>query len=286
MTCRPTTVAVSGHFGELLQGRLGPDGPLALVTLPAPGLRVTARFTPGPFALHCTGGERVIRPAQAAAILRALTGRPGGRLRVASDAPAGGGAGSSTAALLAVAAACAAASGSALAPTRGAGAPLPRPRGRHRPADAPRARRGCSGRRAPRAPSRSCPPLPPFQVVGGFLGRGQPTDPADLDFADVSDLAAAWPAAAARGDLPGLAALATESARRNAARRGGSPLGPLLAAGAALGALGIVVAHTGSARALLFPPDAPVGEPTLAALRGLGLRRLHRFRLAGPARGR
>ena len=61
MTCATTTVGGSGHFGELLQGRLGADGPLALVTLPAPGLRVTARFTPGPFALHCTGGERVIR---------------------------------------------------------------------------------------------------------------------------------------------------------------------------------------------------------------------------------
>ena len=285
MTCRPTTVAVSGHFGELLQGRLGADGPLALVTLPAAGLRVTARFTPGPFALHCTGGERVILPAQAAAILRALTGRPGGRLRVASDAPAGGGAGSSTAALLAVAAACAAASGR----------PLPRPEALARlchglegatdPLMHPAPGRLLWAPRAARTLA-VMPPLPPFQVVGGFLGRGQPTDPVDLDFADISDLAAAWPAAAARGDLPGLAALSTESARRNAARRGGSPLGPLLALARRLGALGIAVAHTGAARALLFPPDAPVGEPTLAALRGLGLRRLHRFRLAGPTRGR
>ena len=27
---------VAGHFGEWLQGRLGPDGPVALVTLPCP----------------------------------------------------------------------------------------------------------------------------------------------------------------------------------------------------------------------------------------------------------
>jgi hypothetical protein len=37
---------VAGHFGELLQGRLGPSGPLALVTLPTRAFAVTARFHP------------------------------------------------------------------------------------------------------------------------------------------------------------------------------------------------------------------------------------------------
>ena len=45
MTCVP------GHFGEWLQGRLGPDGPLALVTLACPDRGVRVTRTPGPFAL-------------------------------------------------------------------------------------------------------------------------------------------------------------------------------------------------------------------------------------------
>jgi len=32
------SVRISGHFGELLQGRLGPQGPVALITLPCPVL--------------------------------------------------------------------------------------------------------------------------------------------------------------------------------------------------------------------------------------------------------
>ena len=38
----PVSVRVPGHFGELLQGRIGSDGPVALVTLPCPALGVTA----------------------------------------------------------------------------------------------------------------------------------------------------------------------------------------------------------------------------------------------------
>ena len=33
---------VAGHFGEWIQGRLGPDGPLALVTVACPALSVRA----------------------------------------------------------------------------------------------------------------------------------------------------------------------------------------------------------------------------------------------------
>ena len=123
------------------------------------------------------------------------------------------------------------------------------------------------------------PPLPAFHVAGGFLGPGRRTDPRDLDFADIADLAAAWPPAAARGDRAALAALASESARRNACRRRGPDLAPLLAAAARHGALGIVAAHTGSALGLLFaapPPDA-----ALADLRALGLAQVARFRAGG-----
>ena len=132
----------------------------------------------------------------------------------------------------------------------------------------------------PRAARRlaDLPGLPALDVVGGFLGPGMRTDPADLDFADIADLAAAWAPAAALGDLASLAALATESARRNAARRGGPDLAPLLAAARQFGALGVVAAHTGSARGLIFAPGSAPGA-ALAALRALGLRAVRHFRL-------
>ncbi len=275
--------SISGHFGELLQGRLGPGGPLVLVTLPAPDLRVTARLLAGPFGVHCCGAGRCLGRRQAAALFRAVTGLPpAGRLLLRSAAPAGGGAGSSTAALLAAAAVYATAHERAAPPPdrlaqlslelEGATDPL-----MHSHPDrllwAPREGRTLA----------VLPPLPGLSVVGGFLGPGRRTDPADLDFPDIADLATAWPAAAARGDLAALARIATESATRTVRRRGGPPLEPMLAAGVRLGALGAVAAHTGSARGLIFPPRADT-RAAVAELRALGLRQVRDFRLAEPTR--
>lgn len=271
--------AVPGHFGELLQGRLGPDGPLALVTLPAPGLQVTARLLPGPFGLHCRGGRPIRRP-QLAALWRQLGGPPRGRLLLRAGMPAGGGAGSSTAALLAAAAVAAAA----------LGRPRPGPdalarlclglEGATDPLMYPDPARLLWASREGRVLA-PLPPLPRLQVVGGFLGPGRATDPADLDYADVSDLAAAWAPAAARGDLATLAALAIASARRNHQHRGGPPLEPLLAAAARFGALGIVAAHSGTARGLIFAPERDIPPGIEVALRGIGLRGICRVRPGG-----
>lgn len=272
---RSLEISVAGHFGELLQGRLGPGGPLALVTLPAPGLRVTARLLAGPFGLH---GAGILDRTAAATLWRAFGATPRGRLLLRAGMPPGGGAGSSTAGLVAAGRLVAAALGApppeperlaALCLTlEGATDPLMHAR----PARllwAPRAARVLGG----------LPPPPPFAIVGGFLGPGRRTDPADLDFADIADLVAAWAPAAARGDLPALAALATESAGRNQSHRGGPPLAPLRAAADRLGALGLFTAHTGSARGLIFargrvPPEAE------AALRTMGMRGIHRYGLA------
>ena len=273
------SAAVAGHFGELLQGRLGPGGPVALVTLPAPGLVLRARLLQGgPIAVHAPGG-RPLLPAQAALLAQSLGAPPSGRLILAADMPPGGGAGASTAALLATAAVLAAA----------AGRPLPGPAAL---AALCRALEGATDPLMHPDPGRllwaprqarilgHLPALPGLEVVGGWLGPGRRTDPADDRFADVADLVAAWAPAAARGDLPTLGALATESARRNAGLRGGPDPAPLIAAAGRLGALGIVAAHTGSARGLLFAPGgAPVAEAA-AALRALGVRGI--LRLAPP----
>lgn len=277
---------VSGHFGELLQGRLGPGGPVALVTLPAPPLRVTARLRAGPFAVHCAGAGRMLGRWQAATLCRAVTGRPpSGQLLLWAGMPVGGGAGSSTAALLAAAAVYAAASHR----------PLPEPgrlarlcldlEGATDPLMYPEPGRLLWTPREGRALA-VLPTLPRLVVVGGFLGPGRRTDPADLGFADIADLVAAWPQAAASGDLRALAALSTESAQRTVHRRGGPPLEPMLAAGARLGAFGAVAAHTGSARGLIFSPLSEAAERAIAELHSMGMHRVCRFHLAESAQTR
>ncbi|MFT3973145.1 MAG: propanediol utilization protein [Amaricoccus sp.] len=277
---------VTGHFGEMLQGRLGPAGPLALVTLPVRELWVAAELRRGPFRLHFPDGRRIVSPAQVTALHRRLGWPPPrGVLALRAAMPAGGGAGSSTAGLLAVAAACG------------------RARGREPGGPEQLARLCLAIERATDpimfpAPDRllwdprgarvlgQLPPLPALEVVGGFLGPGQRTDPGDLDFADVADLVGAWVPAAARGDLPALAALATESACRNTARRGGPPLAPLVALARRCGALGVVAAHTGSARGLIFAPGAGDRGEAKSALHALGATGVGLFRLGRTASGR
>jgi len=261
------TVTVSGHFGELIQGRLGPTGPVALITLPCPALTVEARRAP----VHDPHG--LLPPGRARALLDRLGLPDPGPVALAATMPRGGGAGASTAALVAYA--------------RLAGA-------RHDPGDLARACVAVEGASDPLmfpAPERvlwasrrgevmaSLPPLPPFDIVGGFFGPNRRTDPTDDNFPDISDLLALWTSAAEGADGAALAALTSRSAARCMALRGpGSD--PTARLAAEMGALGHVIAHTGSARGLLFasgtiPPHAP------AALAARGFRRIITFRAGG-----
>ncbi len=267
MTARK--IAVAGHFGELLQGRLGSDGPVALVTLPCPTLRAGACRLPGPFALH-QPGPHVLTRSGAARFLRSLGQDPSGRFVLRLDMPAGGGAGASTAARVALARAAGCGDAAdivrACLTSEGAVDPLmfPAP-GRLLWAS----REGIVLRRLP-APPR-------MEVLGGFLGPMRRTDPADLRFPDIADLAAAWPVACAR--LAAGAALASASARRTLALRG-PEADPTEALARETGALGFVIAHTGAARGLIFAPGT-VPEMTPSALREAGFRHILRFRTGG-----
>ncbi len=250
---------VAGHFGEWLQGRLGPEGPLALVTLACPdrGVRVTRERAAGPFALT---GDAVLPEPLVRALLQRIGRDAEGAWDLRAAFPVGGGAGMSTAALVAIAREAGVPEGLAEAclAVEGATDPLMLP-APDAVLWAPRQARVLD----------NVPPPPRAEVVGGFFGPPLRTDPADLAFPDVADLVAAW-----RG-APGLAeaaGIASESARRCTALRG--PSGdPTEALAAALGALGYARAHTGSARALIFTPGAvPVGlfEPMAeAGLTGL-----------------
>ena len=250
-------IRVAGHFGEWLQGRLGPDGPLALITVACPALGVRAGSGPG-LPTDVTG-----RFAEALGVTLPGTG-------LTADAPLGGGAGMSTAMLVALghaadvrdpsrlAAACLLAEG-AVDPLM-----LDRPDG---------------VLWAPRQAKTLAAIIPPpeAEIVGGFLGSPVYTDPADERFPDIADLVALW--AESQPDLPTAAAIASESARRTDAARGRES-GPIPALAADLGALGVLRAHTGSACGLIFAPGkAP--EAAEAALIAAGVTGVLRFRTGG-----
>ena len=251
-------------MGELIQGRLGPEGPVALITLPCPVLAVTAWREPGAFALHLEG-EVALDADRAAALLRALELPVAGRFSLRGDLPPGGGAGASTAALVALA--------------RAAGA------GEARIAAACLAVEGATDPLMFAEPGRllwasrqarvlaHLPPLPRLEMLAGFHGPARRTDPEDQDFPDIADIAAAWPEACR--SARGVAQLASASARRTLTHRG--PAGdPTEALADRLGASGFAIGHTGPARALLFlPGTAPEGAE--GALRAAGFRGILRY---------
>ena len=208
--------------------------------------------------------------AGAAGLLRSLGGRPEGRFSLRLDMPAGGGAAASTAVRVALARAAGVTDPKAIVlaclGSEGAVDPLM--------LDDPGGLLWASrpGRVLARPPAR-----PRMEIVGGFFGPMRRTDPRDAAFPDIADHSDAWPAAC--GDLAGVAALASGSARRTIRLRGPAD-DPTETLAAAKGALGFVIAHTGAAGGLIFAPGT-VPETMPAALRASGFRHILRFRIGG-----
>lgn len=261
---------IRGHLGELIQGRLGTHGPVALITLPAPDLKLRVSHRAGPFTLFQPQGRAISRP-HLRDILRGLDCPVTGRFIIDCPFPVGGGGGASTATRLAI--------GRILRPdlpdaaleqivlsVEGASDPLLRAH----------PERLLWASRQGRVLA-ALPPLPRMRIVGGFDGPSLLTDPRDDHFPDIADLVAAWPAACA--DPAALGALVTQSARRTAAMRG-IKIAPLLALSERLGALGCAIAHTGAARALLLPATRDP-QPALDALGRLGFTHLVTYDIGG-----
>lgn len=255
-------VRIAGHFGEFIQGRLGADGPVVLVTVPCAALGAEAWVEPGP-------PDPTVFSEVAQAFFAAQGGLPGKRLGLTCDAPLGAGAGMSTASLMALAQV----SGvevlaDTLLAAEGAVDPLM--------LDDPGAvlwasRQGKVIRRFG--------PLPEFTIVGGFFGETEKTNAQDNAFADITDLVAFWASAVDRQDRAALAGLATEAARRTTALRGPEE-DPTEDLARELGALGIVRAHTGSSRGLLYPPGK-VPDGVGKALQEAGFESVLQFRTGG-----
>lgn len=226
---------VHGHFGEWLQGRLGPNGPVGLITLPCPLMTVTV---PGQAPLPF--------PSDALNRFAGLLGLSFPTSGADRSFPLGAGGGGSTATLVALARAAGfdgapEVLAQACITTEGASDPLM--------FDAPDRLLWASreGRIVQHLPSP-----PQAEILGGLWGAPEYTDPQDDAFDDISDLIAPWVSACEDKDLTQIASLASQSANRCSTRRGTA--GPMEALAKDLGALGWMRAHTGSARGLIFAP--------------------------------
>jgi uncharacterized protein involved in propanediol utilization len=261
----PHAVRVCGHFGEWLQGRMGSNGPVALITLRCPALAVRT-ISQGGEAPGTLFGRDTLR--RFAAMLAIVPEWP----EIVHDMPPGGGAGASTATLVALARAGGFAGDAdtlarACLAAEGATDPL-----MHAAPD-----RLLWASREARV-LRRLPPPPACEVVGGFWGPPERTDPAETGFPEIDDLVEAWARAVEVKDRARAARIAQESSERRAAGRAGpDPTGALARD---LGALGHVRAHTGSARGLVFAPGA-VPRGAEDALREAGLTGVLRFRTGG-----
>lgn len=254
--------ALPCHFGEWLQGRLGADGQIALVSLVPRGAGMWARHQPAATAsCRFSGGLGGIARPRLRRFLTDLGVPPQGRFLLRPRFVPGSGTGMSTAALLSVAALA----GYCGPPERLVQACL--------------AAEGASDPLMLQDPDcllwasrqgqvlHRMPPPPRAQLLAGFWGPPLRTCAQDNLYADVSDLAEAW----SQGpDLATCARLASESGRRCQALRGPFP-DPTEVLARHWGALGWARSHSGSARALIYAPGT-VPEGAAAALRAAGLR--------------
>ncbi|MDR7126102.1 propanediol utilization protein [Pseudotabrizicola sp. 4114] len=252
------------HFGEWLQGRMGAQGPVVLVTLRPDGmfLRAGRRACSGLTVKtpHAPAGFPVPPP-----VLRRFLSALGlpltGAYHLHPAFPPGLGTGASTAALVAIA---------RLAGFCGPPALLARAcvaaEGASDPLMFGHPDRLIWSSREGRVLAQG-PALPRAHLLGGFFGPPLPTRATDSAYDDVSDLVTAWQRGAA---LAGFAAIATESAARCLTRRG-PPDDPTAQLAKDLGALGWSASHSGAARALIFAPGQ-VPSHAVAQMREAGLR--------------
>ena len=243
-----TEISVAGHFGEFLQGRIGDR--VLLASLPCPDLHVRLDLSPDePLSVEFSGNP-VLNEADILSLTQSVGETPTGRHRFTLNMPAGGGAGASTAARVAVLRLYR----PDLSPDQMAQICL-RSEGAVDPLMFPGAAQMIwASRQAETVATR--PKLPKGRVIGGFYGPPRRTDPADSDFAEISDLQSAWTGATT---LQKVAEISTESARRNRALRGPAE-DPTFDLAKELGAIGVAVAHTGSARGLIFDPAQDVNS--------------------------
>jgi uncharacterized protein involved in propanediol utilization len=268
---RKVRARVAGHFGELVQGRLGPEGPVALVTLRRERLVTEVIYTPapGPLVIETVPNDLIRR---AATTMLNRYGEPGmgGTLQVRRPAAPGHGMGSSTADLLGTIRALSQAFNQPLSADEeavlcleieGAIDPLM--------FDTP-----CVFASREARILEHLVPMPVMRVVGVCAGGGRQTDPADLNFPDVAPLFADLKHALAARDILAIGQIATRSAELNQTRNPNPAWQQMRELAQACGAAGLVVAHTGSAIGMILPAEMNL-KLAITGARSLGYGQVH-----------
>ncbi|MFI2478548.1 hypothetical protein [Nocardia xishanensis] len=260
----PSRVGVGAAFGscgELLQGVTADNGRDFLVTLPITRGSV-AVFEPDPCRddLTVVPAHKTKSRAVAAAVLAVSTALRGGVLTVLGDLPEGKGLASSTADLVATARAVADAEGRTLAPTeieavlRGI-----------EPSDGVMYPGAVAYYHREVRLLAALGALPPLTVVTGDEGgcvdtvafdRQRPTVP-PVVAREYSSLLATLSEAITRGDAATIGAVATRSARLSTPLRARPHLEATITAAERIGALGVVVAHSGTTTGILLDERDP-----------------------------
>ncbi len=270
------TTAVAGHFGELLQGRMGRDGPVVLVTLPCNELSVHGWYRAAQ-EWHIQSPDRLVSLSAARQFFEHLGISAAGHYTLRADMPTQAGCGASTAALIALAKLATTSAQNEILPDEIAAACLA-VEGASDPLMFDRPERYLWASRQGKLVD-NLPNLPKFEVLGGFFGEPVVTRPEDMDFADISDLIPLWKTAANDHDLLALAQLSSCAATRTLQRRGADN-DPTIDLVDRLGAMGCVVAHTGTARGMIFAPGT-VPKNGADVLRSAGLRGVLQFMAGG-----
>lgn len=238
----------SGHFGEWIQGRIGDSGPVGLISVQCPHFWVRFNHQKSDSLVY----ENVLPSLSKAKLehLLDLLNRPKTGLFTAHTNMAfGAGLGASTASLLAAAL-------SVVSPTTATSTlakAINQVEGASDPLMYAEFDRLLWASRTADILDRFAPP-PRFTVLGGTWGEPQRTDPADENFPDISDLLAEWRTATNAKSQAQVAEISTESFGRTTKLRGDDS-DPTLSIARDLKALGVIRAHTGSARGILFEAD-------------------------------
>lgn len=261
-----STIKVPCHFGEWIQGRLGPFGPVVLITLMAKGICLTARHRKrGPLGCHAIGYGS-LRLDQLTRQHRTLDLPLRGHTLTRLPFPPGLGTGMSTASFIAHA---------RLSGFAGPPAVLARSTIAAEGASDPLMFRNPDRLLWASRQGKVVSYLPsPFMahIVGGFFGPPRPTQAKDTEYQDVSDLIALWTQTKSLADQ---AQLASESAVRCLQCRLPGP-DPTADLARDLGALGWAASHSGAARSLIFWPGR-VPRNAKDAMREAGLYGLCQF---------
>ena len=268
MTAKSKEVVVNGHFGEFIQGKLGVNEPLVLVTIPSRFYKVQVTYTKGSFEVVQNGTSFYNRTV-VSELAKLANARLNGRITICLSMPEACGLGSSTATRVGIL--------RAIRPSISVNSIVSICLKHERASDPIMYKSPERLLWAPREGKiiEKLPRLPKISCVGGLFGLPLKTNPLDNNFPIIKDLVDKWK----RTNMTdkNFAEICAESSERTISIRKLSN-DPIRKIAKEIGALGFSIAHTGNVRNFIFPYESipSIAEKTLASY---GFKNVHRFSL-------